>query len=346
VFVVVRVFKRISLQPQFLQLYGEAMDFRIRQLQCFLVLAEKLNYGQAARSQFMTQPTLSFQIKSLEQDFGARLFDRNPKGVTLTHAGKQLVSSARRILAEVESVQREISGIASKAPLRVCCSQAGQFEILPKVIRQLAESEPDLRIEIETMIPEERVQALVSGKLDALMMVAPVQAPGVTFQLLRREALIAVLPDTPENRARTNISVHEFATHPLLVANERECSYCKQLALGMMQRLGLSPEMVETPVNMNFQCAMVAAGKGVCFSSESLLGLRFPGVVFVPFQESLPRTRLGVAWRTKDTSASLQIFHEALVRAAYRPSRDMERAQLPVFADIARLANLAEIPQA
>ncbi len=314
------------------------MDFRIRQLQCFLVLAEKLNYGQAARQQFMTQPTLSFQIKSLEEDFGARLFDRSHKGVQLTSAGQQLALSARRILAEVESVHREISGIASRAPLRVCCSQAGQFEILPKVIRALNESDPDLRLEVEPMIPEERVQALVSGKLDVLMMVAPVQAAGVTFQVLRRESLIAIVPDTPLYRERTSISIHELAKVPFLVSNERECSYCKKFHLAIMRKFNLAPEVVETPVNLNFQIAMIAAGRGFGIASESLLGVRFPGVLFLPFVETMPRTKLGVAWRTKDTSPSLQIFHEALVKAACRPKLDMEMSGLPVFAGVAAMS--------
>jgi len=321
------------------------MDFRIRQLQCFLVLAEKLNYGQAARSQYMTQPTLSFQIKSLEEDFGARLFDRSHKGVSLTPAGRQLEASARRILAEVETVQREISGLASRTPLRVCCSQAGQFEILPRLIRQLAETDPSLHLELEPMVPEERVQALIAGKLDALMMVAPVQAAGVSFQLLRRETLMAVLPDTAENRARGRISIREFATFPLLTPTERECSYCKEMTLAVMRPYQLPQEIVETPINLNVVFAMVAAGKGVSMSSESLLGVRFPGVVLVPFEESLPRTKLGVAWRTKDTSPALRTFHEALVKAAYRPSRGMEMPQLPVFGDIAPYTDMAELPE-
>ena len=288
--------------------------------------------------QFMTQPTLSFQIKSLEEDFGARLFDRSHKGVQLTSAGHQLALSARRILAEVESVHREISGIALRVPLRVCCSQAGQFEILPKVIRALNESDPDLRFEVEPMIPEERVQALISGKLDVLMMVAPVQAPNVTFQVLRRESLIAVVPDTPLYRERTSISVHELAAVPFLVSNERECSYCKKFHLAVMRRFHLSPEIVEGPVNLTFQFAMIAAGRGFTIASESLLGLRFPGVLFLPFVETMPRTKLGVAWRTKDTSASLQIFHEALVKAACRPKLDMEMGRLPVFAAVTEIS--------
>jgi DNA-binding transcriptional LysR family regulator len=294
------------------------MDFRIRQLQCFLVLAEMLNYGKAARAQHMTQPTLSFQIKSLEQDFGARLFDRDSRGVKLTVAGERLLLSAKRILAEVASVHKQISGMETRAPLRVCCSQAGQFQILPKLIRNLEEIDPTLLLELQPMVPEERVQSLTSGKLDVLMMVAPVDAPGVTFKLLRTESLMAVLPQRAPYTEMKSISVHQFAERPLLVASERECSWCRQFSVAMLRRFGISPTTVDAPIQMNVLFALVAAGKGVAITSEAVVDFKFPGVIYLPFTEAMPRSKLGVAWRTEDDSASLALFRDVLMQTASR----------------------------
>lgn len=294
------------------------MDFRIRQLQCFLVLADVLNYGKAARSQNMTQPTLSFQIKSLEQDFGARLFDRDSCGVRLTAAGERLLLSAKKILAEVSSVHKQISGMEMRGPLRVCCSQAGQFGILPKLIRNLEEIDPGLQLEFCPMVPEERVQALTAGKLDALMMVAPVDAPGVTFELLRTERMMAVLPECAPYLDMESISVHEFAKKPLLVASEKECSWCRQLTLGLFRRFGITPTLLEASIQINVSFALIAAGKGVGVASEAALGFKFPGVIFVPFSEVMPKTKLGVAWRTGDDSPSLMLFRDVLKQTAHR----------------------------
>ena len=294
------------------------MDFRIRQLQCFLVLAEMLNYGKAARAQNMTQPTLSFQIKSLEQDFGARLFDRDSRGVKLTVAGERLLVSAKRILAEVTSVHKQISGMETRAPLRVCCSQAGQFQILPKLIRNLEEIDPSLQLELQPMVPEERVQSLTSGKVDVLMMVAPVDAPGVTFKPLRTESMMAVLPQRSPYTELSTISVHQFAKSPLLVASERECSWCRQFSIASLRRFGISPTVVETSIQINVSFALVSAGKGVAIASEAVMDFKFPGVIYLPFTEAMPRTKLGVAWRTEDDSASLALFREVLMQAASR----------------------------
>jgi DNA-binding transcriptional LysR family regulator len=294
------------------------MDFRIRQLQCFLVLTETLNYSKAALRQNMTQPTLTAQIKSLEYDFGARLFDRDSRGVSLTNAGHRLQLSAKRILAEVSSVHKQISGMETRAPLRVCCSQAGQFEILPRVIRSLEEVDPALQIELQPMVPEERVRSLTDGKLDVLMMVAPVEAPGVTFQLLRTDPMVAVLPERAPYTSMKSISVHQFAERPLFVASERECSYCRQFSIGILRRFGINPTTIETSIQLNMVYALVAAGKGVAMGNGSLAGFKFPGVIFVPFTEPVMRSKLGVAWRTEDDSPSLTLFRETLTQAACR----------------------------
>jgi len=308
------------------------MDFRFRQLQCFLALAERLNYGQAARAQFMSQPTLSFQIKSLEESFGARLFDRNHKGVKLTAAGRQLTISARRILAEVENAHRNILGLGSDTPLQVCCSQLGQIEILPRLMRHLTQHHPTLPLSVQYTVPEERVEALKDNKLDVLMVVAPVQVPGISFQLLRRESPIAVLPNSPRYRGYTSISIREFAANTVLIASERECRYARNYTADLMRISQLSPTTVESSLNLNFRLAMVASGKGVSIGSESLHLLRYPGVIFLPFEETLPKNMLGMAWRADDTSESLRIFRDALAQVCRREPQEQESERLPVCA--------------
>jgi len=278
----------------------------------------------------MTQPTLSFQIKSLEQDFGVRLFDRSHKGVQLTEAGKSLVLSSRRILAEIQNAHLRIQGIEARTPLRVCCSQAGQFEILPRMLQRLNDIDPEFRVEFYPMVPEERINSLLSGKLDVLMMVAPIQATGVSFQHLLSESAVAALPDRPEYRDLSSISVHELAKLPLIVSNEQDCRHCKQFAIARLERFGYTPATVESSVNLNVQLALVAANKGFIFVSESILGMRFSGIVFVPIQEPMPKSKLGVAWRQKDNSSSLKLFLETLLEVTQKSPTKDEYLKLPL----------------
>jgi DNA-binding transcriptional LysR family regulator len=308
------------------------MDFRIHQLRCFLVLSETLNYGRAAKMLFITQPTLSFQIKSLEEDFGVKLFDRNHQGVRLTDAGRSLVLSSRKILAEVQNVHLKIQGIEARTPLRVCCSQAGQFEILPKMLQKLHDIDPEFQVDFYPMVPEERVQSLLSGKLDVLMMVAPVQANGVTFQYLSSDSAVAGLPNLPQYRNLKSISIHELAKLPLIVSNERDCRHCKQFAISRLEAFGYVPQTVESSVNINVQLALVAANKGFVFASEAMVGMPFTGVVFVAIQEPIPKSRLGVAWRTTDRSKPLHLFLKTLVQVVQASTSHMEYLRMPAAA--------------
>ena len=79
------------------------MDFRIRQLQCFLTLSDLLNYGKTARALYMSQPTITFQIKSLEETFGVKLFERDRQQVRLTDAGCAFREYAQSIMDTVDA---------------------------------------------------------------------------------------------------------------------------------------------------------------------------------------------------------------------------------------------------
>ena len=86
------------------------MDFRIRQLQCFLTLSDLLNYGKTARALYMSQPTITFQIKSLEEAFGVKLFERDRQQVRLTDAGCAFREYAQSIMDTVDAAQECLGG--------------------------------------------------------------------------------------------------------------------------------------------------------------------------------------------------------------------------------------------
>src|ERR1700712_2581757 len=123
------------------------MDFRIRQLQCFLTLSDLLNYGKTARALYMSQPTITFQIKSLEQAFGVKLFERDRQQVRLTDAGVAFRKYAQYIMDTVGAAQEYLNGLHTRLHLRVSCGPAGQYILLPAVIRKLAADFPDFELE-------------------------------------------------------------------------------------------------------------------------------------------------------------------------------------------------------
>ena len=108
------------------------MDFRIRQLQCFLTLSELLNYGKTARTLYMSQPTITFQIKSLEEAFGVKFFERDRQHVRLTDAGcafREYAQSIMDTLTPRRSVLADCirgcvcASVAVRSASSFCCPQ-------------------------------------------------------------------------------------------------------------------------------------------------------------------------------------------------------------------------------
>jgi DNA-binding transcriptional LysR family regulator len=298
------------------------MDFRLGQLRSFLVLAETLNYAKASRRLYMTQPTLTVQIKSLEESFQVRLFDRSRQGVTITSAGKELIAVARGVLDQVDRASERMKQADASRPVRICCSQAGQYSVLPALIRSITEHHPDIRMEFQPMVPGERLEALRMHRVDLLMMTLPMHAEDVHFELLGSEPLIAVLPDREPYSSMSTISVAEFVREPLLTVSEKECLRCTQTALSALAQHGVIPaRLVEAPIDQNSQLAIVAGGKAVTMAGHSSLQLRFPGVIRLPFREAVQGAQLGMAWRNEEVSQSLHIVMKELRRVT-APQRE------------------------
>ena len=144
------------------------MDFRMRQLQCFLTLSELLNYGKTARALYMSQPTISFQIKSLEEAFGVKLFDRDRQQVRLTDAGYAFREYARTIIDTVDAARECLGNLHKRLRLRVSCGPVGQYVLLPAVIRKLTAEHPEFELEVMELTTEQQMARMTEGNVDAL----------------------------------------------------------------------------------------------------------------------------------------------------------------------------------
>ncbi len=118
------------------------MDFRLKQLQSFLTLAELLNYGKASQALYVSQPTLTFQIKSLEDALGAKLFERTRHSVALTDAGIAFAQYAETILKTASEAKAHLGALENRLHLRVACGPVGQYVLLPAVLRSLSTQRP------------------------------------------------------------------------------------------------------------------------------------------------------------------------------------------------------------
>ena len=142
----------------------------LRHLRYFVAIGEEQHYGRAARNLRVAQPALSRQIQDLEEELGFKLFERLPRGVKLSAAGKLFLEDARRILQEVNEATMRAAQVARglSGTLRVGFSENASWRgVVPDSFRRFREQQPDAELQLQPAASLEQSEAIRSGRLDA-----------------------------------------------------------------------------------------------------------------------------------------------------------------------------------
>jgi DNA-binding transcriptional LysR family regulator len=283
------------------------MDFRLKQLQSFLTLAALLNYGKASQALYVSQPTLTFQIKSLEEALGVKLFERNRHRVSLTEAGVAFGDYAETILKTVTEAKARLSAIEGGLRLRVSCGPVGQYVLLSSVLRSLAAYDAGFQLELSELTTEQQIAKLPAGEVDALFMVSPLPIPEMRFEPICKERVVAMVSRHSPLARRRAISVNDLRDKKIIAQ-----PYLRRL----LEPFGIAPDILEVPYSCSVQLAYVGAGEGIALATASMMKCGFPDVVALPFIEKLPEVQLGIAAMKSNRSAALTIFRQVAVECA------------------------------
>ena len=292
------------------------MDFRIRQLQCFLTLAELLNYGKTARALYSSQPTITFQIKSLEDALNTKLFERDRQQVRLTDAGFAFREYAQTIVDTVDAARECLGGLHNRLQLRVTCGPIGQFVLLPAVIRRLAAEYPDFELEVSELTTDQQISRLPEGKVDALLMIGALPIPSMRFDPICKERLVAVVARESALATRGTISVEDLRKHGIISSRPKDCRFHQPFLHNLLAPYGITPRIVEAPHSCSVQFAYAAAGEGIVITTASMAACTVPGVVFLPFEEQLPTVQVGLAAMENNDRVAMQIFRRIVLECA------------------------------
>ena len=318
------------------------LDFRIRQLQCFLTLSDLLNYGKTARALYMSQPTITFQIKSLEEAFGVKLFERDRQQVRLTDAGFAFREYAQSIMDTVDAAQECLSGLHTRLRLRISCGPVGQFILLPAVIRALAADYPEFDLEVTELTTEQMMGRLPEGKVDALLMIGSLPVKGMRFDPICQEPLVAIVSRESELASRRSLSVEDLRNTPIIASRLKDCRFHQPYLHSLLAPFGITPRIIESPQSCSVQFAYAAAGEGIALSTASMAACAFPHVVVLPFAERLPELQLGLAAMESNDSAAIKVFRKVVMDCALSTlGRKEKTGYFPVVAGAPPAAALA-----
>ncbi|MDX3853394.1 LysR family transcriptional regulator [Streptomyces sp. AK02-01A] len=189
-------------------------DLDLRKVRYFLAVAEHLNFGRAAAALHIAQPVLTRQIRALEKELHARLFDRDQRHVELTEAGKQLATDAPGLLAEADAARLRVSRAARGSGTFVVGFMPGLIVSGP--VRSLGEAHPDLSVEVRRTGWDDQVAVILDGRVDVGYVRLPVDQRGLTVERLFEEPRVAVLPAGHPLAGAGEITVAELADEHLL----------------------------------------------------------------------------------------------------------------------------------
>ena len=190
------------------------MDLDLRKVRYFVVLAEELNYRRAAERLHVAQPVLTRQIRSLERDLAAQLFERGRAGTQLTDAGRQLLADAQGLLADAEATRRRVARLGGTVRTFTIGFMPGLTVTVPA--RAFAASHPDVSVDVLRTDWTNQVQVLRDGRVDIGYVRMPIDLTALSSCLLFTEPQVAVVPVSHRLAGRDRVSVDELVGERLL----------------------------------------------------------------------------------------------------------------------------------
>lgn len=234
----------------------------LAQLEAFLQVAHHRSFSRAAEALFLTQPSVTARIQSLEREIGERLFERTGRSVSLTDAGHAFIPHAQRALTAVQEGTDAIEAVrhGDIGSIRIGASASIATYVLPGILKHFRESRPRVHVHISTGTSEDIIERLLAGELHVAM-VRLTQHPEIeSVHLYNDDLSLVVSPDHPF-ATRGRVTVAEAGREPFLFF-ERSSSY-HSLIYSMFLRVGVVPESVMELDSMETTKHMVEAGIGI-----------------------------------------------------------------------------------
>lgn len=293
----------------------------VHKAKAFVAVAEELHFGRAAARLHMAQPPLSRLIRSIEDELGTELFERNPRRVSLTAVGAALVEPARALVMQSERITELARRVArgETGQVRLGFAGASVNAVVSALARRLRRDRPGIALDLRgSQLSEPGLELLVAGELDAVVGRWDFLPASIGSRVVAREELMVALPDDHRLAARTTLATSELAGEPWVVLpGGRNATLSNRLqALGTRGRF--VPRVVETAADSATQLLMVDAGVGIALTFSGVReSIPVHDVVFRPLASSLGPVDVRLAWRADDRNPALMRMIE--ISRALRP---------------------------
>lgn len=299
----------------------------LRHLRYFVAVAETLHFGRAAARLGIAQPPLSVQIRDLERELGTALFQRGPRGITLTDAGTAFAPHAASILAasqEALAVARDAAA-GRGGRLVIGFMHALAYSLLPQLLPAYRAAHPGVAIALREVGIMDKEEALLSGSIDVGLYRPPARHPEIATASMGEERMILALPVAHPLARRRRVDPAALDGEPLVMfpANRGDAGLFGTVAAFLRQH-GLPIEPAEVAGTIHTALGLVLAGAGICIVPESAALLRLRGIAFRNFDAPPTTVQVAVCWQRGDHNGLAASFIEHVRSVTEAPVRKGE----------------------
>jgi LysR family hydrogen peroxide-inducible transcriptional activator len=240
----------------------------LHQLRYFCAVAEAGSFSRAAEQSHVSQPSLSQQILKLEDELGARLFDRLGRSVRLTNVGKTFLPRARAVLRELEAARGDVveqkDSLGGSICVGVIPTVAPYF--LPPHLTSFSRKFPQVHLTVVEEITPVLLERLRAGTIDVAVLALPIRGHEFEAFPLLTERLFAALPKKHKLASRRDVSLKDLRSEPFLLLRDGHCF--RDTAVAACDRARLHPQIIFESGQFSSLLSMVGAGMGVSIVPE------------------------------------------------------------------------------
>ncbi|HZT21354.1 MAG TPA: LysR substrate-binding domain-containing protein [Verrucomicrobiae bacterium] len=294
----------------------------LRHLRYFVAVAEELNFTRAAEKLRLAQPSLTRQIRNLEEELGVRLLERTKNRVALTEEGKSFLVDARRMLAlsleSVKAVRRLSRGESGRLNLGYLFKF--NFDLLPATLATFYQSCPEIAVNLFDMCPSEQLRALEARKIDlGFVGLRPAamnrNLAALNWECVARHKVVAVLPARHPLAKKSKILARDLKPLFFVAMSEQTHPGSRDWLTGLCQQAGFAPRILQDVELESGLMTFVAEGLGVTLAREQIRNLPHPGVVFRPLIPAV-KADYWMAWHRENHSKALAQYIEIVKQKA------------------------------
>jgi LysR family transcriptional regulator, hca operon transcriptional activator len=285
----------------------------LRHLRYFIAVIEAGTFTLAAERLHTVQPSLSRQIRDLEEFLGVALLERSTRSVKLTEAGEIFLSEARLVLAQAErAIDRARRAASTQQPrLTVGVLQGVEISKLVTVINALHVAFPKVELTLQSRSSPELIDELIDRKIDLAFIRPSVQSKKLRLRTVRREGIIAALPAGHSLANRSSMKLSEIRDETFISVPHEFAPVLSETIRALVREKDLDLKWTYEAENVLMALSLIRSAGAVCLLPESYVAMFPRGVVAVVLEDVSLKLELALAWHPENRAPALQTFLRA-----------------------------------